>query len=337
MPSMIRAALLAGVVLASFAAAPPVRAEVSELRISKGYGILYLPLIVMQDQRLLEKQAAKAGLGDVRVTWHLFDGGNVINDAMLAGTLDIAGTGAPGFITLWSKAKGGRSEVAGVSGLSATSLWLNSINPEVKTLKDITAKDKIALPGIKTSLSAVVLQMAVAKEFGPENFARLDPMTVGLPHPEALAALKSGKTEVNAHFTSPPFSYLEVADPKIHRVMNSVDVLGNITLDVVFAPRRFVDANPRLMQAFLAAQEEANALIAADRQQAAEIFVRSSPVKVAAEEVVRMLEDPDTRFSTTPKGIMDFAEFLARAGTIKVKPAAWKDMFITALHEKPGS
>src|SRR4051794_12932678 len=102
-------------------AALPLRAEVSEVRISKGFGILYLPLIVMQDQKLLEKQAAKAGLGELKVTWLTIDGGNIINDAMLAGTLDIAGTGAPGFVTLWSKGKASpRTEVIGVSGLSAT-------------------------------------------------------------------------------------------------------------------------------------------------------------------------------------------------------------------------
>ncbi len=33
------------------------RAEVSEVRISKGFGILYLPLIVMQDRQFLEKRA----------------------------------------------------------------------------------------------------------------------------------------------------------------------------------------------------------------------------------------------------------------------------------------
>ncbi|MBR3193612.1 MAG: ABC transporter substrate-binding protein, partial [Bosea sp.] len=40
----------------------PARAEVSEVRISKGFGILYLPLIVMQDQQFLEKRAKAAGL-----------------------------------------------------------------------------------------------------------------------------------------------------------------------------------------------------------------------------------------------------------------------------------
>jgi NitT/TauT family transport system substrate-binding protein len=330
--------VLAAAAATLLAAGLSARAEVAEVRISKGFGILYLPLIVMQEQKLLEKEAAKAGLGDVKVTWLTFDGGNIINDAMLAGTLDIAGIGAPGFLTLWAKAKASpKAEVVGVSGLSATSLYLNSNRPELKSLKDFGPKDKIALPGIKTSLSAVVLQMAVAKEFGRENYAKLDPLTVGLPHPEGLVALTSGRTEITAHFTSPPFSYLELQNPNVHRVLNSVDVLGNITLDVVFAPRRFTDANPKLTQAFLAALEEANALIARDKKLAAEIFASSSKVKVAVDETVKMLEDPDTRFSTTPTGIMDFAEFMNLAGSIKLKPASWKDLFIEPLHAKQGS
>ena len=75
---------------------------------------------------------------------------------MLASNLDIAGIGAPGFLTLWAKARGiPRSEVVGLSALSTSSLWLNTNNPNIKTLKDFGRKDKIAVPGIKTSLSAV--------------------------------------------------------------------------------------------------------------------------------------------------------------------------------------
>jgi len=333
---LILAAATFAVLLAS--AMPPASAEVSDVRISKGYGILYLPLIVMQDRNLLEKQAEKASLGPLKVTWHTFDGGNIINDAMIAGTLDIAGIGAPGFITLWAKTKdNARIGVVGVSGLSATSLYLNTNKPEIKSLRDFTEKDKIALPGIKTSLSAVVLQMAVAKEFGAENYAKLDVLTVGLPHPEGLAALVSGGTEITGHFTSPPFSYIELQNGKIHRVLNSVDVLGNITLDVVFAARRFTDANPKTVAAFLAALDEANDFIAKDKAAAAEIFVRTSGVKVSQEEVLKILQDPDTRFSTTPHGVMDFAEFMHRAGTIKTKPAAWSDMFVPDVRGLPGS
>ena len=314
------------------------KAEAKEVRISKGYGILYLPLIVMEQQKLLEKHAAAAGLGPVQVNWVTLDGGNVINDAMLAGTLDIAGIGAPGFITLWSKARGiAASEVIGVSGLSATSLTLNTNNPKIKSLKDFGPTDKIALPGIKTSLSAVVLQMLVAHEFGRENYNKLDPLTVGLSHPDGLIALTGGKTEITAHFTSPPFSYLELKDPKITRVVNSVDVIGNITLDVVFAPKRFVDANPQMIKAFLAAQDEANQLIASQPERAADIFVQSSKIKVSSEEILSILKDKDTRFSSTPDKVMDFADFMALAGSIKTRPKDWKELFIPQLHSRSGS
>ncbi len=334
--SWIKKYLIFGLISLCFSA--PARAEVAEVRISKGFGILYLPLIVMEDQKLLEKHAERAGLANIKVQWLTFDGGNVINDAMIAGALDIAGIGAPGFITLWSKARNiPQLEVTGLSGLSATSLWLNSRNPAIKSLNDITSNDRIALPGIKTSLSAVVLQMIVADRFGRENYAKLDPLTVSLSHPDALIALRGGKSEINLHFTSPPFSYLELKDPNIHRVVNSVDVIGNITLDVVFAPKRFIEANPKLIVAFLAAQEEANALITANPQLAAEIFVKSSKVKVATDEVLAMLVDKDTQFSTTPNRVMNFADFMHLAGTIKNRPKDWKELFIPQLHSRSGS
>lgn len=328
-------ALVAGALAGAMGAA---RAEVKEVRISKGYGLLYLPLIVMEDQKLLEKQAEKAGLGAVKVNWLMLDGGNIINDAMMAGSLDLAGTGVPGFITLWAKAKGiPNVEVVGVSGLSASALWLNTNNPAIQSLKDFTSKDKIALPGIKTSLSAVILQMMAAQEFGPANYAKLDPLTVGLPHPEGLAALVGGKTEITGHLTSPPFSYLELKDPKVHRVVSSVDVVGPLTMTVTFAPKRFVDANPKMVQAFIDALDEANALIARDKPLAAEIYVRNSKVKTTKEEFLEMLQDKDTWFSTTPEGVMKIADFMYQAGSIKVKPAGWSDLFVPQLKDRKGN
>ena len=313
-------------------------AEANTVRLSHGYGILYLPLMVIRDQQLLEKQAKKLGLGDIKTTWTILDGGNVINDAMLSGNLDIAGTGAPGFITLWSKARGiPRSEVTGLGALSTGPLWLNTNNPNIKSLKDFTAKDKIAIPGIKTSLSAVVLQMAAAKTFGAANYAKLDPLTVSLGHPEAVGALLSGKTEITAHFTSPPFSYQELKDPKISRVLSTSDLLGNITVDVVFSLKQFTEQNPKLTQAFMAAQEEANAYIAKDKKGAAETFLRVSKMKLTQADVETMLADRDTLFSTTPDGIMQYVQFMSLAGTIKTKPAKWSDLFVADFAARKGS
>ncbi len=316
----------------------PARAEASEIRLSHGYGLLYLPLMILRDRKLLEKHAAASGLGTVGVTWQLLDGGNVINDAMLAGALDIAGTGSPGFVTLWAKAHGiARSEIIGVCGLSTCALALNTNRPGIKSLGDFTSNDKIALPGIKTSLAAVVLEMLVAKQFGQANYAKLDPMTVGVPHPEAYAALMSGKTEIAAHFASPPFSILELADPKIHTVITASAVLGNSTLDVVFATKRFVDANPKTMLAFLAAMDEANKSISDDPKGAAQSFIRVTGSKQPEAEVVAMIQDKDTGFSTTPNGVMQYADFLSAVGSIKTHPQSWKDMFMPEVHPLAGS
>lgn len=328
------APLMAGLMMFSGGA----QAQEQKIRISHGHGLLYLPLMVMRDQGMIEKQAQAMGAGPVQVGWTVLDGGNVINDAMLAGNLDIAGIGAPGFITLWSKARGiPRSEVIGLSALSSSALWLNTTNPAIKSLKDVGPKDKIAIPGIKTSLSAVVLQMVVAKTFGADQYDKLDANTVSLAHPEAMTALLAGKTEINAHLTSPPFSYVELQNPKVHRVFDSTEILGNITLDVVFASKRFVDERPKLVAAFLAAQEEANAFIANDRKAAAQVYLRVSNAKISLEEVEKMLADPAMKFSTTPVSVMDYATFMNKAGTIKTKPAKWTDLFVPNLHAKQGS
>jgi len=207
----------------------------------------------------------------------------------------------------------------------------------VKSLKDFTDRDRIAVPGIKTSLPAVLLHMAAAKEFGDGNYAKLDPITVGLPHPEALTVMLSGSSEINSHMASPPFSYIEEAASGIHRVFSTVDILGNITLDMTYTSRRFFEANPKLCAAFIAAMEEANALIARDRRRAGEIYLAVSKQKASVDEIVKILSDPNSRFSTVPDGTMKYADFMSRVGTIKAKPAGWKELFFPPIHGVAGS
>ena len=332
---LLRAIVMAVLILFAVAGA---RGEVSEVRISHGYGVLYLPLMVMESEKLLEKQAKAAGLGDVKATYAVLDGGNVINDAMLSGALDVASIGVAGFLTLWAKAKDNPAlEIRGLSGMSSSSLYLMTRNPNVKSLKDFSDKDRIAVPGIKTSLPAVILHMAAAKEFGDANYSKLDPITVGLPHPEALTVLLSGKGEINSHMASPPFSYIEDSTPGLHRVFNSVDMLGNITLDMTYTSRRFFEANPKLCASFIAAMNEANALIAKEPKRAAEIYLAVSKQKGSLDEIIKILSDPNSKFSTVPDGTLKYADFMFRVGTIKAKPASWKDLFFPPIHGAAGS
>lgn len=313
-------------------------AESGQLTISRGYGIHYLPMYVLEKLQLVEKHAAAAGLGPVTVSYRMIDGGNVINDAMLSGALDIASVGVPGFLTLWDRAlKIPQSEVRGLAGVGGGSVWLVTRNPGIRTLADFTDKDRIAVPGIKTSFVAVVLQMAAAQAFGPDNYAKLDPLTVGLPHPEALAAMLSGRSEITAHFSSPPFSYIENDHPGFHRVVSSADVVGPMTIIMAFTTRRFYDANPRLAAAFVAALDEAARYVAGHKREAARIYNELAAVKSSEDDLMRMLDDPDTHYSAAPEGVMKYAEFLHRIGRLRNRPADWKELFFPPIHARAGN
>jgi len=327
----------ASLALATAAMVRPVRADVTRVRISHGYSIGYLPLMVMREFKLLEKHAARIGLGALTLEWSIVDGGNNINDAMLAGALDISGIGIPGFLVLRDRTLGRPTEMTGLGALNSGSLWLNTINPRIRTLADYTPNDRIAVPGIKTSCAAVVLQMAAAKQFGFENYARLDPMTVGLPHPEAYAVMMSGKTEITSHLASAPFSYQEVKNPAVFRVMSTREELGPMSILLAMTQRRFADANPGVVRAFLAAHDEANAFIANDRDGTVAAYGASTQLKVPRDELLGMLADPENTYSATPAGSLGYANFLARTGVLKAKPAAWTDLFLPALHDREGS
>jgi NitT/TauT family transport system substrate-binding protein len=216
-------------------------------------------------------------------------------------------------------------------------MTMASRNPAMKSLRDVTEKDRIAVPGIKTSLGAIILQMAVAKEFGDKDYARLDHLTVSLPYPDAVAAMLSSKTEITAHVASAPFSYMELDSPGIHKVFNSVELFGHVTTIMAFTTEQFRAANPKLTASFVAAPKEAVDFIAANKAEAAQIYVRAARVKSPEADILRIINDPDLRFTLVPEGVMIYANFMHRVGLLKVKPATWKDVFVSELHALPGN
>jgi NitT/TauT family transport system substrate-binding protein len=311
-------------------------AEVSTVSIAEQYGISYLPLMMMEDNKLLEKEAKAAGLGDITVKWAKFAGGNVMNDALLSGDLQFASGGLGPFITLWAKTRDNIG-VKAVASMNSMPLLLNTRNPAVKTIKDFGPKDKIALPAVKVSIQAITLQMAAEKAFGPDQQNKLDSLTVTQSHPDGMAAMLSG-SEINSHFTSPPFQYVELQKPGIHTVLNSYEVTGGPhTFNVVWASKKFVDANPKTYAAFLKAFDSAIATINKDKKAAAEFYIKSSKSKESVESVEKMLNDPDIKFTTTPENSMKYADFMFRIGMVKAKPASWKDMYFPNVHNLPGS
>ena len=145
------------VALCVLLAAGKARADVSTLRVTRQPGIIYLAPILMERQKLIEQEAAKLGLPDLHVQFLTFNGGGAQNDALISGNVDIVTTGPTNMFLLWDRTKG---QVKGIAGSSATPLWLVTRNPAVKTLKDFTEQDRIAVPTVKLSSQAIVLQIA---------------------------------------------------------------------------------------------------------------------------------------------------------------------------------
>lgn len=306
------------------------------VRIAKQYGISYLPLIIMQEEKLLEAEGKARGL-DLVGEFLTISNGGAINDALISGNLDFASGGVGPMLTIWGKTRT-NLKVKGVAALNAMPIWLNTSNPKVKTISDFSSADRIALPAVKITIQAIVLEMAAADAFGLAHFDKLDPLTVSLGHPDAFVAMMGFRSEINSHFTSAPFQYEELEDSRIHRVLNSYDVLGGAhTFNTVWATTKFHDANPRVVEAFLAALDRAQKMIVADPVTAAALYVRNEKSKIPAAKLVALIRLPENEWTLVPKRVMKFATFMNQTGAVSAKPDSWKDLFFADIHELDGN
>lgn len=309
-------------------------AETGELRVARQLGLGFLQLMVMEDSKLIEKHAKAAGLGDIKVNWSVFSNASAMNDALISGKLDFATAGIPAVLTVWSRTRGTAQEVKGVLGVNVMPLLLNTRNPKVITIKDFSEKDRIALTGVKVAAQAIILQMAAAQVYGESNFNKLDALTVTMAHPDAMAALLSGGSEVNSHFASPPFQYLELKHPEVHTVLDSRDVVGRMNFSVSYSTTKFHEANPKTYAAVLAAFREATETIKQDKKSAVELYLRMSRSKDTVDQALSILGDAE--FTMTPYGFKKFADFMYKVGTLKTKPDTWRDVFFPEVHDLPG-
>jgi NitT/TauT family transport system substrate-binding protein len=328
----------AAVALAALLGVSLAHADVTELRVGRTPTLSQLPIYVLEGEKLLEKHARASGLGDVAVKYVDVTGGAVLNDMLLANNLEFATGGLAPFLILWSKSAGTSSEVKAIAAVGGTPSTLYTRNPQVKSIKDLSSADKIAVAGVKSSQVAIVLQMAAADAFGEANYARLDPLTVTMRDADAVGLMKSGSGALTGHFTYDPYREAYENDPAIRPILQSKDVLGGAgTVTVAYATKRFHDAKPKAFAAYLAALEEADAIIKQDPARAARDFKSLTGAKQSDAELVAMIRQPDAEYTVAPVALMKFATFMAHIGTLKRAPASWKDVFFPEAHALNGS
>jgi NitT/TauT family transport system substrate-binding protein len=300
-------------------------------------GLLYLPIDMMVSGGILQKEATKLGLGKVDATVVTLSGPGPVTDALLSGAADYGTAALPSLLTLWDKTHGTANEVKAVGTVSNGAMVLYTINPNVKSIADFTDQDRIAVPSVRISFNAMMLEMAAEKQWGDPH--KLDHLTVGLGHPDAVAALAAGygKASVTAHIAVQPFTERGLKLPGAHVIADSREVFGGpLTQITLLSTKQTKDKNPLLFKAVANALEESIKVANADKRAAAVLWKEANKASESVDELVHLLSDPGFEFTTQPHRIAYFAAFLNRIGSMKSKVGDWKELFWETAHNQKG-
>ena len=311
-------------------------AETDTVRIARQYSLAELPLMVIEKRKLIEKRAIAAGLDEVKVQWQVPDKSGAV-DTLLNGNADLAPVSAGHFLASWDRKLGTPQEMRALASLARIPYVLVTRNPAIKTIRDFSDRDRIAVPAIKFSGPALMLEMAAAQEWGPEHYDKLDNRVLSRSDAEASAELRGGKTELDAHFSRSPYVDDELGTNPIHRVMDSYDIAGPHSDNLLVGLVKFQQANPRLSAAIFLALQDADEMIRRNPGEAAEIYVSLvGDREITVEDFSDIIGDPDVAYTVAPAGIGRLADFMARIKRIKHHPDSRKDLFFPEAEATPG-
>ncbi|WP_018214529.1 ABC transporter substrate-binding protein [Desulfitobacterium hafniense] len=278
-----------------------------QIKIAEQYGLAYAPLQIMKEQQLLE-----AKMPGIEVSWRQLGNTAAIREAMLAGELDVGFMAIPPFLIGWDK--GMDWKIA--CGLSSSPIGLVVNKDRIRSIRDFTKEDRIALPQ-PGSIQHILLSMACEKEWGDPM--RLDNQLVTLDHPDGMSALLA-RSEVSAHFTTPPYLFKELDEPGMRQILDGQEVMGEeFTFAVGVATGTFYKEQPEVYEAFLKALEEALNFMEDNPTETVNILAKA--YQMDREALLDYLEHWDTAYSSEVQGVMKFAVVMKNYGYINRKPA----------------
>ena len=304
--------LLVLVLLASPALLPMSAAaeEPVKITIAYQYGIAYLPLVVMKDQRLIEKYAP-----DVEVNWQVLNSGPAINEGMITGSIDVGAMGiAPAIIGV----------IRGIpykifSALSSQPQAIMTNNPNLRTLQDITPETRIAVVNI-SGIQHIFLAMMAKNELGDAH--AMDNNIVAMSHPDGMAALLAGS--VDCQVATAPYLFMErEAGMYTCSSIDTVWPVGN-TFIVGVASASLKEKHPEVYDALIKAMADANDYLTHQKEAAASALCDGLDVDDAT--LLRWISDPACGYDCQTRGLMQMATFMAENGFVDRTPADYAEL-----------
>lgn len=318
--------LVAAVFASALAASAPARparalAPPEKLTIAYQPGIGYAPLIVIKQQRLIEKRYPRT-----KVEWKVLASGAAITDGVIKGDIHVGAGGVGPMIVGWSRGVNWKF----LAPMNDGDLWLMAKDPNIRTIGDLRGK-RIAMPS-PTSIQAMVLRKMAQVKLGDAR--ALDRGIISMDHPDAMQALISG--QIDAHLTSPPFQFQEKVRGA-HVVGRSYNYFGAHTFLGVMVTQKFYDDHPDFAQALYRDIVKSIALIRTKPDTVAKILSADAGGNPTQRQFKQWITNPALRYTTRPRGLMRFAAFMNRIGVINRMPRSWKELVFPPVYPTRGS
>ena len=293
-----------------------------KITIAYQFGIGYAPLLIIKQQRLLEK--AYPGL---KVEWKQLASGTPITDGIIKGDIQIGAMGTGPMLVGW--ARGTNWKV--IAPLDEADLWLMVRNPSIRTINDLRGK-RIATP-TATSIQAVALRKMADVKLG--NARALDSSLISMDHPDGMQALLSG--QIDAHFTSPPYQWLELGRGA-RALGKSYGYFGAHSFLVTVVTQRFYGEFTAFSNRYYRLVKQTIDLINKRPGVAAAILAREDATETTAAQFRRWItRKKSLKFTTRPRGLMRTAGFMNKIGLLNKVPRNWRELVFPPVYPTKGS
>jgi NitT/TauT family transport system substrate-binding protein len=320
---VVAAAVLAlGIGAASSAQGASEATRPDKITIAYQFGVGYAPLLIIKQQRLLEK--AYPGL---QVEWKQLASGTPITDGIIKGDIQIGAMGTGPFLVGWARGINWRV----IAPLDEADLWLMARDSSIRTVADLRGK-RIATP-TATSIQAVALRKMAQVKLG--NPRALDSSLISMDHPDGMQALLSG--QIDAHFTSPPYQWQELGRGA-HVVGKSYGYFGAHSFLVTVLTQKFYDEYRAFSQRFYRLVKQSIDLINKKPKTAAAILAREDQTEATTTQFTRWItRKKSLTFTTRPRGLMRTAGFMNKIGLLNKVPGSWRELVFPPVLPTKGS
>lgn len=266
------------------------------ISLTEQYGLAYAPITAARLKGWFEEEVP-----DVEFKWQTAGNAAAVREAILAGHLDGGFMGIPPYLI--GRDRG--MKWTAVAAVAEAELGLVTIRPGIDSVGNIPEDLRIALPQ-PGSIQHILLAMAAEKELG--DAAAFDNRLITLSHPDGLSAMISG-TEVEAHFTSPPYLQIELESTDARLILDGETAFGGeFTFIIAVLSDSLIESHPEAVEGIRRAIRRGAEWLNEYPEEAAEFL--APHYRMEETELKKILLSDDLSYGGDIRGMYAFRDFM---------------------------